>query len=162
MTPVALPVAGCIAAAGGALAWWVRRRFVVVTVHGSSMVPAYAAGDRVLIRRVALNRVRAGAVVVVAPGRPAPGGGRLPAVERAAPGRSMTRPPWVVKRAVAVPGDPVPPEVRALLGAAAGQPVPPGRFLAYGDNPGASTDSRQIGYFYAEYLLGVVVSRLGS
>jgi signal peptidase I len=61
---------------------------------------------------------------------------------------------------VAVPGEAVPPETWRVLGAGPGRRVPPGRFIAYGDNLAASADSRQLGYFHGENLLGVVVARL--
>jgi signal peptidase I len=55
---------GAVAAlAGAALA--IRRRFVVVTVAGRSMLPTYRDGDRVLVRRTRMEGLRAGQVVVV-------------------------------------------------------------------------------------------------
>jgi signal peptidase I len=112
---------------------WLRRRFVAVTVTGRSMEPAYRHGDRVLVRRAALPAVRAGQVVVLA----APHGG------------------WMIKRAAALPGDPVP----ALLGR--GEPaVPAGALVVLGDNTALSGDSRRMGYFDGASLLGVVVGML--
>nr|WP_281401045.1 S26 family signal peptidase [Amycolatopsis umgeniensis] len=126
------------------LAWLVtlRRRLIVVTVYGVSMEPTYVAGDRLLVRRSRLARVRAGQIVVVQGGPPKPGdptAGRL------------------VKRAVAVPGDPVPPHIPV-----ADPVVPPGNLLVLGDNPARSNDSRRLGYIPADALIGVVLRPIGQ
>ncbi|EXG82802.1 S26 family signal peptidase [Cryptosporangium arvum] len=132
-------VAGAAAGAG----WWVLRRgFVVVAVSGESMLPTFRPGDRVLVRRRPLHRVRRGQVVVLAP----------PAELRALPGN----PPWLIKRAVALPGDPLPAGVGTPAGHR-GDRVPPGRFVVLGDNAGHSYDSRRAGAFPAGSLLGVVL-----
>lgn len=126
------------------LVWWIRSRFVVVTVNGGSMRPTYEPGDRVLVRRVAAGRVRAGDVVLMASAAPVlPGGEGL----------------GLVKRALAVPGDPVPRERVPALAGAREHTVPPGRVVLVGDHPG-SDDSRQYGYFPLADLLGVVVRKL--
>jgi len=126
------------------LAWLLtlRRRLLVVTVHGVSMEPTYVAGDRLLVRRSRLERVRTGQIVVVqgGPGKPGdPTAGRL------------------VKRAVAVPGDPVPPHIPV-----ADPVVPPGNLLVLGDNPARSNDSRRLGYIPADALIGVVLRPIGQ
>jgi len=64
---------------------WVRRRLVVVVVEGPSMLPTLQPGDRVLVRRTSLARIRSGQVVVLR--RPGPQA-------------------WMIKRAAAVPGEP--------------------------------------------------------
>jgi signal peptidase I len=123
-----------------------RRAYVVVTVVGDSMRPTLDPGDRVLVRRMPLRRVRRGQLVVVA-----------------APARDLPMPddpPWLVKRAAALPGDAVPDEVPALRDSGDGR-VPAGRFVILGDNTSRSFDSRRAGYFAADTLLGVVVRRLG-
>ncbi|WP_372505979.1 S24/S26 family peptidase [Actinomadura madurae] len=57
-----------IAAAGGLLALrWGQRSLVVVTVHGTSMMPTLRDGDRVLVRRRPLPHVRRGDIVVLEP-----------------------------------------------------------------------------------------------
>jgi signal peptidase I len=62
------------------------------------------------------------------------------------------------QRAVALPGDPVPPGVTNVGDAAR---VPPGALVVFGDNA-SSTDSRQRGFYSATDLLGVVVRRMSS
>ncbi|MEV6923327.1 S26 family signal peptidase [Dactylosporangium sp. NPDC051485] len=141
----------------GLAAWWLRRRFVIVTVLGESMAPTYAHGDRVLVRRVRLAQARTGEVVVAAWGTPEPGGPFPFTNAEPEPGVPPTLQPWIVKRLVAGPGDPVPEAIRAAV---PDREVPPGRFLMIGDNVEASADSRQLGYAHAEYLLGSVVRRL--
>lgn len=141
----------------GALVWWLRLRFVVVTVLGDSMVPTFAHRDRLLVRRARLARTRPGQVVVAAWGTPVPGGPFPLVAHDPVPDEPPTLAPWVIKRLVAKPGDPVPESIRAAV---PDRQVPPGRFLVIGDNVTASSDSRRLGYLHAEYLLGVVVGRL--
>jgi signal peptidase I len=142
------------------LAWMLRRRLAVVTVSGPSMQPAYASGDRVLVRRAGLSQLRPGAVVVVEQ----PGAG----------GRWTTPPPrwpassreWMIKRVAALPGDTWPaedqPAMRLPPGATgpASPVVPAGSFAVLGDNPAGSYDSRVFGYCPASRLLGVVTRTL--
>ncbi|MFG6198145.1 signal peptidase I [Nonomuraea sp. JJY05] len=132
--------AGVLAAAAGALV--ARRRYVVVTVEGMSMAPTLHDGDRVLVRRRRIGEVARGDVVVLEP----PSEPRVDV--------DGTR--WNIKRAVALPGDPVPPDVDD-----AGERVPAGALVVYGDNP-HSVDSRQRGFFPADRLLGVALRRLGG
>ncbi|YCK39192.1 S26 family signal peptidase [Actinomadura sp. ATCC 39365] len=132
-------IVGGVVVAGGVLVLLLRVRFLAVTVRGRSMEPTLWHGDRVLVRRSSLDGVRPGRLVVVA----------------AEPGAS-----WLVKRAVAVPGDPVP---RAEVPALATRPehvVPPGQLVVLGDNRPISLDSRRFGYVPARQLLGVVVGHL--
>jgi signal peptidase I len=130
-----------------------RRCLVIVQVDGASMRPTYESGDRVLVRRRRLDQVRRGQVVVVQ--RPdehagwaahAPADGRLD-------GRG-----WYIKRAVAVPGDPVPPSVVDAVGGTEAT-VPRGMLVVLGDAP-RSDDSRRWGYVPGDRLLGVVSRRL--
>ncbi|GIE78701.1 S26 family signal peptidase [Actinoplanes philippinensis] len=130
-----LTAAGVVGCVGVLL----RRRLLVVTVEGVSMEPAYRPGDRLLVRRAGLAGVRRGAAVLVA----------------SPPGAGSADPPFMVKRAAALPGDPVP----------AGFPVPdaavpPGRLLVLGDNAARSADSRTMGYLSADDVIGVVLRRL--
>jgi len=135
MTAVVPAVCGALVA----LWLWVRRRLVVVTVEGPSMEPALRDGDRVLVRRVPLRKVRTGQVMVA----------RRPS----RPGLPGNAGPLLIKRVVAVGGDPVPAEVRAAVG---DDRVPHGCLVVLGDNRARSADSRHWGYVTAEHLLGVV------
>ncbi|MBN6057484.1 hypothetical protein JYK22_36510, partial [Nonomuraea sp. RK-328] len=136
-----------VAVAGVLLA---RRRYVVVTVEGVSMAPTLDDGDRILVRRRSLDQVSRGDVVVLEP-TPDPTGVILPGP----PGPDGRR--WNIKRAVALPGDPVPPDV-PVEGV---DRVPAGALVVYGDNE-RSFDSRQRGFFHADRLLGVALRRLGG
>ncbi|MBL1082293.1 S26 family signal peptidase [Streptomyces actinomycinicus] len=124
-----------------------RRRYVVVTVEGESMTPTLVAGDRVVVRRTGLAAVRSGQLVVAGP----PTGERWD---------RLPLPEWLIKRAVAVPGDRVPKDAGPALGAPDGERVPDGRLVLLGDNPNRSLDSRHLGYFASGQLLGVVVRRI--
>ncbi|MEV5824728.1 S26 family signal peptidase [Spirillospora sp. NPDC052242] len=139
LAPVAA-VAAALAALG-----WARGRLVVVTVGGTSMTPTLHDGDRVLVRRRPLHRVRRGDVVVL---EPPPDGTRLPGP----PGPDGRN--WNVKRVAALPGDPLPPGVPGPDGT-----VPAGALAVLGDNPD-SVDSRHRGPYPGDRLLGVVVRRL--
>jgi signal peptidase I len=130
-------IAGILAGVAAALTTgvvWLRRRYVVVGIVGTSMLPTYRPGDRVVVRRTPIHQVRRGQVVVVS----------------STPGAS-----WVIKRAAAVPGDPVPAQTVPDL--AGDRTVPAGRLILLGDNPADSFDSRQRGYYGEDDLLGVVL-----
>ncbi|MGK5556656.1 S26 family signal peptidase [Actinomadura kijaniata] len=71
----------------------------------------------------------------------------------------MPDPSWLVKRAVAVPGDTVPEQVRPAVRAAPGATVPPGSLVVGGDAE-RSQDSRHFGYVRARDVVGVVLRRL--
>ncbi len=127
-----------------------RRRYVLVTVRGESMEPMFSHGDRVLVNRSRVADIRVGDVVVLKPGRPRP--------VLAVPGsRLSTAEPvyWMIKRVLAVPGDPVPPGSVPKRLATPGAVVPDGKLVVIGDNAAASSDSRQLGYFHIERVLGV-------
>ncbi|WP_223166757.1 S26 family signal peptidase [Nonomuraea sp. SYSU D8015] len=131
-----------LGAAAAAAVAWLRRRYVLVSVYGPSMEPAYRSGDRVWVRRVPVQRVHPGDVVVVRLDYPDDW-------DRA------EKEPWSIKRVTAVPGDPVPP-----AGVPAWSPeatVPVGHLVVRGDNADHSYDSRHCGYVPGERLLGVVV-----
>jgi signal peptidase I len=116
-----------------------RRRLLLVTVEGTSMTPTYSPGDRLLVRRVAFAALRRGdAVVLRPPGAVPPGDPR-----------------YLVKRAAALPGDPVPAGVPAD-----GPVVPAGRLAVLGDNAPGSADSRAMGLLPAGSVVGVVVRRM--
>ncbi|WP_327048278.1 S26 family signal peptidase [Microbispora sp. NBC_01189] len=139
-----------LAAVAGVVA--ARRRFVVVRVAGTSMVPTYQPGDRVLIRRGGRAVLRRGQVVVFRRLQQAGAGssGRTP-------GPRGTE--WLIKRVAAMPGDRVPDQVAAGVHAAPGDVVPAGRLWVLGDGP-ISSDSRHWGYLPVSEVLGVVIRRL--
>jgi signal peptidase I len=128
-----------------------RRRLVVVIVDGDSMAPTYRRGDHVLVRRVTSERVLAGDVVVIE--KPSPDSRwRTPALPGSTGGRR-----WMIKRAVA--GDPVPGGVLPTPLADGGL-VAPGMLVLLGDNRDDSYDSRIVGFFPADRVLGIVVRNL--
>ncbi|MEV4116826.1 S26 family signal peptidase [Nonomuraea sp. NPDC049695] len=140
MIAVALAVLLCLLLAAGA--FWLRRRYAVITVRGESMLPTYRHGERLLLRRH--TPVRAGQCVVfadqpVTPGHP---GG------------------WILKRVIAVAGDPVPRDRAPALEQVREEHVPPGHMVVLGDNAASSTDSRQLGYIACDRVFGIVSRRL--
>ncbi len=135
-----MPVAALCAAAVVVAA--VRRRWLVVTVVGTSMTPALAPGDVVLARRCDPAALAVGDVVVLAP----PDGTGEPPGRRPRPGH-----PWLVKRIAAGPGDRLPYDRTAA--------VPPRAVAVLGDNGGH--DSRTFGPLAHDRVLGIVVRRLG-
>jgi signal peptidase I len=146
--------AGCAAAGlawlAPAVTWSVlARRLVAVTVSGTSMEPTYRDRERVIARRGASPRV--GQVVVVEEPAVAGGWAHL-ALPPAAPARAVATRRWMIKRVAAVAGDRTPPAGRLPGGV-----VPPGALVLLGDNRRGSFDSRHVGYFPAERLLGTVV-----
>lgn len=80
-----------------------------------------------------------------------------PPVSSAARAAAVHERQWLIKRVAAAPGDPVPrPTVPALAHTADGR-VHPGRLVLLGDNAAGSFDSRQLGSFPADRVLGVVI-----
>ncbi|MEV0729250.1 S26 family signal peptidase [Polymorphospora sp. NPDC050346] len=126
--------------------WWLRRRFVVVTVTGPSMLPTLRHGDSLLVRRTRVGGLRHGVVVVL----------ELPPQAAApdAPAAPDGADRWSVKRVVGLPGD-----VTAGIDGA-NRPVPAGCLAVAGDNVAVSYDSRHVGPVRGDRLLGVVVRRL--
>ncbi|GAA2312237.1 S26 family signal peptidase [Nonomuraea roseoviolacea subsp. roseoviolacea] len=127
---------------------WARLRYVVVRVNGDSMAPTYRSGDLVLVRRARPGTVRRGQVVVFAEETPPEIAALLPG------GRS-----WAIKRAAAVPGDPVPAAERAVAHGDAAR-VPAACVFVLGDNAEHSFDSRHFGFLPEGRVLGVVVRRI--
>lgn len=114
-----------------------RRRFLVVTVVGSSMEPTLLPGDRVLVRRHRRAPVKVGDVLVF----------HEPDGQRA------------IKRVAAVAGDAVPDTVRPVTGGT--DVVPPGMLVLLGDGI-RSGDSRQWGFIPANRTLGVMTRKLSA
>ncbi|MBD0746624.1 hypothetical protein BG418_33880 [Streptomyces sp. CBMA152] len=141
----AMTAAVCVAALRA------RLRYLTVDVVGISMEPALRYGDRLLVRRIPLRRLRTGDVVVVAlPGPDSPVG---PDGRRGGPAGSD----WMVKRVAALPGDPVPDELAQILGEHTPASVPARSLVVLGDNRGHSHDSRHCGFIPAHWLVGVAV-----
>jgi signal peptidase I len=154
--------AGGVLALGASL-WWIRRRYLVATVDGPSMEPTLRSGDMLLVRRTKL--VQAGQIVVVRIEDPPPIDGLPPGLE---PGgedelpEKPDHPGWrlLVKRAVAVPGDPVPRQGFPAFRDAPETVVPRHALVVLGDNPDASWDSRDFGFVRGDEFVGVMVRRL--
>ncbi|MDG4864470.1 S26 family signal peptidase, partial [Streptomyces sp. T-3] len=83
---------------GGLTALYLRRSYVVITVEGGSMSPTLSDGDRVVVRRRALARIRTGDVVVLKP----------PFTSGEFATDALRTPGWNIKRVAALPGQPVP------------------------------------------------------
>lgn len=133
------PTVAFLAAVAGVVV--LRRRWMVVTVVGTSMLPALHPGDVVLARRCNPARLSVGDVIVLAPPDGAPGRpGRTPE-----PGQT-----WLVKRVVAVPGEPLPYDRSAV--------VPARAVVVLGDNGGH--DSRTFGPLPYDRVIGVIVRRV--
>lgn len=121
----------------------------MVTVEGSSMEPTFQHGDCVAVRRTPPFKASSGDVVVV---------------ERPYSGKPWGRPSvqigdghqWIIKRVRAISGEPVPEGIPV-----ADLIVPAGQLILLGDNVNYSHDSRVMGYYPTERLLGGVVRRIG-
>jgi signal peptidase I len=140
-----------------------RTTLVIVTVNGASMQPTLRNGDRVIIRRTSVRHVRPGQIIMFRlPDSARPKAGTHPDLPPPEPLRSGRRldDRFLLKRAVAVPGDPVPDGIHPALRHQAGTPVPPGRLVALGDNAAASFDSRNFGFVTPDLVMGVVVGPL--
>ncbi|MFC4507192.1 MULTISPECIES: S26 family signal peptidase [Streptomyces] len=129
------------------------RRLVAVTVDGVSMEPAYRDRDQVLAIRG--TRLKVGRVVVVESPFGTSGWRQRALAAKAAPSLVSQR-RWMIKRVVALPGDPVPRRDVPALADVAEDRVPNGMAVLLGDNQSASFDSRAFGYFPLERILGVV------
>jgi signal peptidase I len=125
-----------------------RRNWAVIRVDGRSMEPTFHEGDRVAVRRTPGFTASSGDVVVVEvhEGSPVPPGRRT---------RAWSDRRWMLKRVRAVAGEPVPDGIPVPDAV-----VPEGRLVLLGDNAEASFDSRTVGYFPADLLLGGVVRRV--
>ncbi|MFI7145362.1 S26 family signal peptidase [Nonomuraea sp. NPDC050022] len=143
---------------------WLRRRYVVVTVHGESMLPTYRPGERLVVRRTPPRSLRTGQVVVLAGVAKGSRAGAARGPRAGAVGGSPVDDPgtgWIVKRVAAVPGDPIPRDTVPALRTAPGTHVPAGHLVVLGDNADRSYDSRRSGYLTTDHLLGVVLRKVG-
>ena len=138
-----------------ALGCSLRFGFFIVLVRGPSMLPTLRAGDRLLARRC-LRQPRVGSLVVL----------ERPLVDRSDRlGRSgrvreaVPQPKWIVKRLVAVAGDPVPAWCFSVLDSTERdlRQIPAGMMLVLGDNLAESYDSRDFGFVSLTKLRGVVM-----
>lgn len=127
----------------------VRWRYTVVTVRGPSMEPDLSDGDRLLVRRCRVERLRRGQHVIFRE----PGLRRRRPVALTGAGQDV----WVIKRVAAVSGDQVPASVRAVV---AGVPFVPRRNVVVLGNEVASRDSRYWGFIPSSQIFGVSICRL--
>ncbi|MEU4807205.1 S26 family signal peptidase [Actinosynnema sp. NPDC023587] len=77
-------------------------------------------------------------------------------------GAEVPRIEWLIKRVVAVPGDPVPRDIVPALADVPEDRVPLGMLVLLGDNRDASFDSARFGYFPTDRVLGAVQRPLSS
>ncbi|MBG0829601.1 S26 family signal peptidase [Planomonospora sp. ID67723] len=149
-------VVGVLSAAGlllvCALLAVLTGRVFAVSVNGRSMEPTLRPGQRVLIRRRPGRGLRPGALVLLR--GPGTAGG-------AVPGNGFHDPPGtaplLIKRVIAVPGDPVPAEFERSTGTPAGSPVPEGKIIIRGDNPRYSVDSLMTGFYGIDTVIGTAL-----
>lgn len=121
--------------------WLALRRWIVVQVRGTSMLPTLRDGERLLARRLR-------------PGRPLERGDLVVFLPRAAPGPG--EPPVLVKRVAAIAGDPVPLWAADLR--ASGPRVPADHIVVHGDDP-RSMDARHLGYVARTQVLATIARR---
>jgi len=133
-TRLALPCTALATALAVLGLTWARRHFIVVTVNGDSMAPAFRDGDRVFLRR---GGYRLGDVVMF----------RAPAYVSSLPHGVE----WMMKRAAAIAGDPVPADLADRAGTGV---VPAGQLLVRSDAPNG-LDS-QLGLIDDRDVVGIV------
>jgi signal peptidase I len=126
--------------------WCARRRYVVVTVAGHSMMPTLRDGQRLIARRTRRSeRLARGQIIVFVP----------PVLPVPIAERFTSDVVYRVKRIVAIAGDPAPPWLPALVGGQTLVRVPPGMVAVLGDNP-RSADSREYGCVPERAILALV------
>jgi signal peptidase I len=121
------------AIAGSLLVRWARRRWLIVTVRGTSMMPTLGDGQRLIVRRACGDqaRLRVGDIVVFT----------APEHERFHP---MPGAHYLVKRV-------------AALGDASGEHLSSDRVVVLGDNLPASQDSRHFGPVDRRSIIGIAL-----
>ncbi|MFN7018205.1 MAG: signal peptidase I [Fimbriimonadales bacterium] len=121
----------------GLLALFFALNFRVVVVSGPSMEPTYKSGDRLLMTTAywLFGPIQKGDVVVIV--RPT---GEL-----------------LIKRVVALEGEPIPSNYWSPLVYMMGGRVPEGHIFVIGDNLERSEDSRQLGAIPLSYVQGKIV-----
>jgi signal peptidase I len=117
-----------------------RRKLLLVTVDGLSMLPTLDNGQRVLVWRGSPDRLRQGQIVVFGSASDASDG-------------------LLVKRLIALPGDPMP--LRGSPALARFSVVPTGYGIVAGDNRAGSRDSRDFGPLPLSAVTGVVIFHFG-
>jgi signal peptidase I len=127
-----------------------RPGLAIAVVTGSSMQPALATGDRVLVRRATISEVRRGQIIVFE--KP----GREGSWASEPPRWPADRREWLIKRVAAISGDQLPEELLPVAIRSFESSAPAGKLVVLGDNADRSQDSRQIGYIPAERLLGIM------
>ncbi|MGW4638164.1 S26 family signal peptidase [Sphaerisporangium sp. NPDC004334] len=128
-------------------------RLVTVTVRGESMAPTYHDGDQVIVRRGQAPQV--GQVVIVE--QPdADHEWREPPLPTNAGAALVVQRNWMIKRVAATAGALVPRARIPALAKVSEEVVPQGKMVLLGDNRSASYDSRHVGYFPAERILGII------
>ncbi|MFF3326396.1 S26 family signal peptidase [Streptomyces sp. NPDC002889] len=137
-----------VAALAVATPHFLRRHCTLLDVTGSSMLPTYREGDRLLAVKVPARLVRRGSAVAIRM-RAAPD---LDTADGFPPG--ILVPTCLIKRVAALPGDRVP-------GPSSAPGVVPARHVfVLGDNPEASYDSRHTGPVPFDLLTAVVLCRV--
>ncbi|MEV7012554.1 S26 family signal peptidase [Streptosporangium sp. NPDC051022] len=139
-----------------------RRSLLVVTVRGRSMEPTFHDGDRILVRRG--GNLAHGKIVVAERHTPF-------WRERKGDCRAYSSMPiggedattkigdreWIIKRIAALSGDTFSRQVHHESSELSSSIVPHGMLVLLGDNPEVSIDSRQLGYFSSDRVLGTVI-----
>lgn len=127
---------------------FLRWRFLIVKVNGTSMEPSLSPGQKVLARR-GRNKLRRGDVLII----------RIPLAHRfpAQMPPRVASDEWLIKRLVALEGDEMPPSVPI----AGTRLVPEGMIVVLGD-AAISLDSETWGCIPAERVVGVMLRRLSA
>lgn len=138
------------AIAGSLLVRWARRRWLIVTVRGTSMMPTLGDGQRLIVRRARgdQTRLRVGDIVVFT----------APEHERLSP---IPGAHHLVKRVAAL-GDAISRGGSGpVTGATISEHLSSDRVVVLGDNLPASQDSRHFGPVDRRSIIGVALREPG-